>query len=119
MRVTINKKALEFAKQLIHAGKFTDKRGSADAHHAKPSTVQEDDFLKSHSWLDFSNWYLGVHHDRPENTKNRYEFPIGDFNLLHRSDLLEIQKRAHNNNYDDIAQAAQELVVLMDKKIQK
>jgi hypothetical protein len=119
MRVTINKKAFEFAKQLIHQGKFSDKRGSGDLNHAQPSKAQEDEFLKSHSWNDFSNWHLGVHHDRPENTRNRYEFPIGDFNLIHRSDLLEIQKRAHNNNFDDIAKAAQELVALMDKKIQK
>ena len=119
MRVTINKKAFEYAKQLIDQGSFTDKRGRADAHHAKPSTMQEDDFLKSHGWNDYSNWHLGVHIDRPENTKNRYEFPMGDFQILHRSDLIEIQKRAHSLNYPDIAQAAQELVTLIDKKIQK
>jgi hypothetical protein len=67
----------------------------------------------------FARWYLGAHNDRPENTRNRYEFPIGDFNLIHRSDLLEVQKKAHSDNYDDIANAAQELVNLIDKKITK
>jgi len=119
MGVTLNKKAFEYAQQLIKAGTFSDKRGSGDAAQAKPTTVQEDEFLKAHSWEEFGRWHLGVHNDRPENTKNRYEFPFGDFNVIHRSDLLEIQKRAHNNNYDDIAQAAQELVDFIDKKVQK
>ena len=30
MRVTLNKKAFEFAKQLIHEHKFSDNRGRAD-----------------------------------------------------------------------------------------
>jgi hypothetical protein len=119
MRVTLHKKAFEFAKQMIHEEKFDDKRGSGDAARAKPSTQQEEAFLKDHGWDTFSKWYLGAHYDRPENTRNRYEFPIGDFNLVHRSDLLEIQKKAHKDNYDDIANAAQELVNLIDKKVNK
>lgn len=119
MRVTLNKKAFEFAKQMINDGMFSDKKGSADAAHAKPTTQQEDEFLKSSSWNDFSNWHLGVHLDRPENTRNRYEFPMGDFGMIHRSDLLEIQKRAHNHNFEDIAKGAKELVELIDKKTNK
>lgn len=119
MRVTLHKKAFEFAKQMIHENKFSDKRGSADAAHAMPTTAQEEHYLKSHSWDEFSKWYLGAHLDRPENTRNRYEFPMGDFDLIHRSDLLEIQKRAHKDNYPDIAQAAQDLVDLIDKKTKK
>jgi hypothetical protein len=119
MRVTLNKKAFEFAKEMIHERKFDDKRGSGDAAFVKPSTQQEETFLKAHGWDTFSKWYLGAHYDRPENTRNRYEFPFGDFNLVHRSDLLEIQKKAHSLNYDDIADAAQELVNLIDKKIKK
>lgn len=119
MRVTLNKKAFEFAKQMIHERKFDDKRGRADAKHAKPSDQQEAEFLKKFSWEEFGRWYLGAHYDRPENSRARYEFPIGDFNLIHRSDLLAIQKRAHEDNYDDIANAAQELVDMIDKKTHK
>jgi hypothetical protein len=119
MRVTLNKKAYDFAIQMIHEKKFDDKRGSGEVARAKPSNEQEEQFLKSHSWEEFGAWYLGAHYDRPENTRNRYEFPIGDFNVVHRSDLLEIQKRAHSDHYDDIAKAAQELVDLIDKKTKK
>ena len=119
MRITLNKKAFDFAKEMIRQGKFSEKRGRADAQHAKPTSVQEDDFLQSHSWEDFGHWYLGVHHDRPQNNRARYEFPFGDFQVIHRSDLLEVQKKAHNLNFDDIANGAQELVELIDKKIQK
>ena len=83
MRVTLNKKAYDFAKQMIHERKFDDKRGSGDVARAKPSNQQEEQFLKTHSWEEFGAWYLGAHYDRPENTRNRYEFPIGDFNLIH------------------------------------
>lgn len=119
MRVTLNKKAIEFAKQMIHQRKFSDNRGRADAAHAKPADAQENEFLKTHSWEEFGHWYLGVHNDRPENKRERYEFPIGDFQQIHRSDLLEIQKKAHSLNFDDIAQGAQELVDLIDKKTHK
>ncbi len=116
MRVTLNKKAMEFAKQMIHEHKFSDKRGRADAEHAKPTAALEEEFLKLNSWEAFGHWYLGVHHDRPQNNRARYEFPMGDFNEIHRSDLLEVAKKAHSLNYDDITQGAQELVALIDKK---
>lgn len=119
MRVTLNKKAFDFAKEMIKEGKFSDKRGRADAEHAKPNATQEDVFLQSHSWEDFGHWYLGVHQDRPQNNRARYEFPIGDFQEIHRSDLLEVQKKAHGLNFDDIANGAKELVELIDKKVQK
>lgn len=119
MRVTLNKKALEFAKEMIRQGKFSDKRGRADADHAKPTATQEEEFLKNHSWEEYGHWYLGVHNDRPQNSHSRYEFPIGDFQEIHRSDLLAVQKKAHSHNFDDIANGAKELVELIDKKISK
>lgn len=119
MRVTLNKKALDFAKEMIRQGKFSDKRGRADVVHSIPTSSLEDEFLKIHSWEDFGHWYLGVHHDRPENNRARYEFPIGDFQEIHRSDLLEVQKNAHYLNFNDIANGAKELVELIDKKVQK
>ncbi len=119
MRVTLNKKAFEFAKQMIHDRKFSDNRGRADQKRAEPTDAQQEAFLKMHSWEEYGRWFLGAHYDRPENTKNRYEFPMGDFQEIHRSDLLAIQKRSHENNYDDITNAAQELVNLIDKKAPK
>lgn len=119
MRVTLNKKAMEFAKEMIHQGKFSDKRGRADAAHAKPTSIIEEEFLKTNTWENFGHWYLGVHNDRPQNNRARYEFPIGDFQEIHRSDLLEVQKKAHSLNYGDIANGAQELVDLIDKKMHK
>ena len=116
MRVTLNKKAFEFAKQLIHERKFSDNRGRGDEKRAKPTSDQETEFLKNHSWEEYGRWYLGAHYDRPENKQERYEFPMGDFKEIHRSDLLAIQKQAHEHNYDDIANAAKYLVELMDKK---
>lgn len=116
MKVLLNKKAFQFAQQMIHENKYDDKRGRGDAKKAKPDTQQEDDFLQSHSWEEYGCWYLGAHYDRPENNKERYQFPIGDFEKIHRSDLLEVQKYAHENNYRDIAEAAQKLVELIDKK---
>ena len=116
MRITLNKKAFEFAKQLIHERKFDDQRGRSNSAQAIPTGTQEEAFLKQHSWEEFGRWFLGAHYDRPENKRERYDFPFGDFISIHRSDLLAIQKRAHSLNYDDIANAAKELVELIDKK---
>ena len=59
MRVTLNKKAFEFAKQPIHERKFSDKHGRADEKKAKPTSAQEDEFIKNHSWEEFGRWYFG------------------------------------------------------------
>lgn len=117
MKISLNKKAFEFARQLIHERKFSDKHGRADEKHGQPTSAQEDAFLKSHSWEEFGRWYLGVHFDRPENKRERYDFPFGDFQMIHRSDLLYIQKKAHEYHYTDIAKAAAHLVDLIDKKV--
>lgn len=119
MRVTLNKKAFEFAKEMIRQGKFSDKHGRGDLKKAQPSAQQETDFLKNHTWEEYGRWHLGAHYDRPENKQERYEFPMGDYELIHRSDLLDIQKRTHEHNFDDIANAAKELVELIDKKTNK
>ncbi len=119
MRVTLNKKAFEFAKEMIHQGKFDDKHGRGESAQVKPTDAQEQAYIKSFGWDQFSKWYLGAHLDRPENTRNRYEFPMGDFQTIHRADLLDIQKRAHEHNFDDIANGAKELVDLIDKKTRK
>lgn len=119
MRVKLNQKAFEFAKQLIHDGKIDERRGSAELKHHTPSVQQADDYIKNHSWEDFGKWHLGVHFDRPENKKERYELPIGDFQHIVRADLIAIQKTAHEYHYMDIDEAAKKLIEMLDKKIQK
>lgn len=119
MRVKLNPKAFEFAKQLIHEGKIDDRKGTAELKHHTPSVAQEEEYIKTHSWQEFGKWYLGVHFDRPENTKDRYELPIGDFQSIVRADLIAVQARAHEYHYMDIEKAAKELLEYLDRKIKK
>lgn len=119
MRVKLNPKAYEFAKQLIHERKIDDKKGSAELKHHTPTGKQQDEFLKSHPWAEYSKWHLGIHFDRPENSKESYEFPIGDFTNIVKADLIEVQRKAHEYRYMDIEQAAKELIAHIDKKTNK
>jgi hypothetical protein len=119
MRVKLNTKAFEFAKKMIHEGKIDDRHGTAELKHHTPGLSQEEAYLKSHSWEEFGHWYLGVHFDRPENKKERYELPIGDFETIVRADVIAVQKKAHEYKYFDIDDAAKKLLELIDKKVNK
>ncbi len=119
MRVKLNLKAFEFAKQLIHEHKIDDRKGTAELKHHTPTVAQEDTYLKSHTWEDFGKWYLGVHFDRPENKRERYDFPIGDFQTIVRADIIAIKDKAHEYRYPDIVEACDDLLQRIDKKISK
>jgi hypothetical protein len=119
MRIKLNPKAVEFAKQLIHERKIDDRKGSAELKHHTPDQAKQEEFLKNHSWEEFGKWFLGVHFDRPENTRDRYDFPIGDFESLVRADIIEAVKKAHEYRYMDIERAARYLLDHLDEKITK
>jgi hypothetical protein len=45
----------------------------------QPSADDENDFLASHSWDDYPEWYLGLTDSATDDTKSRYAFGYGDF----------------------------------------
>lgn len=114
MTVHLNRSALTNARSLVKAGKVVrDEPGdwSADA----PSADDENDFIDDSSYADYAKWHLGIDDDAPRETKGHYKFPFGDFAKVHRCGVIAIESRAAQNDYDDIAKAAKNLLTLIDE----
>src|SRR5271170_1949365 len=87
MAVKLNRPAYEQAQQLIEAGhRVLDDRG--DWSEQQPSAAEENEFIHEHGFSDYARWHLGVDEEKNEDTKERYEFPYGDFSDVHRSGVL-------------------------------
>jgi hypothetical protein len=76
---------------LVHAHQYVLDSVWGDV---QPSAHDENDFLASHSWDDYAEWYPGLTDGATDDTKSRYAFGYGDFRRVHRSDK-EVELAAH------------------------
>ena len=113
-RVRLNETAYEHARRLVAEGKAViDERDDWSEH--QPSARQENDFIQDHGWGAFARWYLGINEDAAEQTKERYEFPYGDFEKVHRCGVLAAESRAAQYDHADIEAAAAHLHGMLDE----
>jgi len=112
MAVSLNPKAFEYAKTLIKEGKVD--RDTAWSK-GQPSTEEQDTFLGSHSYDEYSKWFLGINTDKSEDTKGRYEFPIGDFKKIYREGVIAAKQRAGQYHHAEIEDAAGRLLKMIDE----
>ena len=75
----------------------------------------ENAFLESHSWDDYSAWFLGLTEGATDGTKARYAFVYGDFRRVHRDGLIACVYRAAEWRHKDVELAAHELLQLLDR----
>lgn len=108
----LNPAALEKAKALIDEGKF---RINTPWREVQPSPTAEDKYLAMHGWDAYAQWYLAVNPQAAEGTKERYLFPVGDFNAVHRSGIVAAKSRAEKEQNADLAAAAEEILDLFDR----
>ena len=59
----------------------------------QPSASAGNAFLESHSWNEYSSWYLGLTEGAADETKARYAFVYGNFRRLHRVGLIACHYR--------------------------
>jgi hypothetical protein len=114
MTVKLNKKAFEYAKALIRDGKSVKDTRDDWSEHA-PSTQDENAFLDRNGHTEYSNWFLGVDDEHPDDQKGHYKFPYGDFKKIHRCAVISGESRASQYDYDDIREALGELLERIDK----
>lgn len=112
-KMQVNDKAVKKAQSLIKSHHYTM---DSDWSTAKPSSDEENKFLQKHGWEAYGEWYLAIDNHANEETKDRYNFPYGDFKRVHRSGLIAAKQRAAQNHYTEIEQAADQLLALIDKK---
>jgi hypothetical protein len=104
----LNEDAFAFAMHRIKEGHFiADSKGAWRGH--RPSVSEENEFIRLHGFGEYAKWHLGIDDHYPENTKQRYKFPYGDFKNVHRCGLLAAKARAGQYGYTEIENAAAKL----------
>ena len=71
----VNKAAVAHCRKMIDAHQYVV---SSDWGDAQPSADEQNEFLETHSWDDYSAWHLGLTADANDETKGRYAFVYGD-----------------------------------------
>ena len=110
---TLNKKAVAHARKLIEGRRYIL---DSDWGEQQPSADDENQFLESHSWDDYGEWFLGLTDDATDETKGRHAFVYGDFKRIHRTGLIACVYRASGWRHKEIELAAHALLQLLDKK---
>jgi hypothetical protein len=108
MTTKLYRPAFDHAKGLIQDGRFVDDGRDAWSEH-QPSARQENDFIEAHGWTEYARWHLGIDDEADEKTKERYKFPYGDFQAVHRCALLSAESRAGQYGHMDIERAVAHL----------
>lgn len=82
----------------------------------QPSAHDENEYLETHSWEEYSSWHLGLTVDATEETKGRYAFVYGDLRRLHRMGLIACRYRAAEWGHKEVELAAHDLLQLLDAR---
>jgi hypothetical protein len=115
MAVKLNRSAYEHAKRLIEEGKFVnDEREAWSDHH--PSTQMEEEFVEKNDFCEYGKWFLAINDKYSEDSRRHYEFPFGDFENVHRCGMLAAQRRAGQDKYSDVENAAADLLAVIEKQ---
>lgn len=95
------------ARRLIESGRCVL---DSDWSAVRPSAEDEDAYLDSHGWEEYSAWHLGLDGDAVYDTKERYGFLIGDFTQVHRSALVACMLQASADGQKAVAAEAGDLL---------
>ena len=108
----VNKRGVAKARKLIDAHQYRARSRWTDV---QPRAADQNEFLKTHSWEEYSAWHLALTDGAPDETKGRYAFAFGDFHRLHRTGLIACYYRAAEWEHTDVMLAAHRLLVYLDK----
>jgi hypothetical protein len=107
----VNEAAVANARRLIDARQYVL---DSDWGEAQPRADDQNAFLESHSWDDYSAWHLGLTEGASDETKARYAFVYGDFRRVHRTGLIACVYRASEWRHKTIELAAHDLLQHLD-----
>lgn len=115
MAIIFNKAALAHAKYLIEHSQVVhdDRKAYSEVIIDRDDMVR---YINTHSIQEYGKWFLGIDTEKPQDHLDRYVLPYGDFNVVHRSILLELEEQVSKNGHHEILQAVRELLELTKKK---
>lgn len=111
IKYEVNPAGVAKAEALIEAHQYVLR---SEWGETQPRAEDENAYLESHSWDEYSAWHLGLTVGATEETKGRYAFVYGDFRRLHRMGLIACRYRAAEWGHKDIELAAHELIQILD-----
>ena len=110
---SVNPAGVARARELIEARQYVL---DSEWGEAQPRAEQENAFLESHSWEEYSGWHLGLTEGASDETKARYGFVYGDFRRLHRMGVIASLYRAAEWRHKEVERAAYDLLQYLDEK---
>ena len=116
MRVVLNVEAFEHAKRLIRRARYVADDRDAWTRH-RPRVEVENAYILEHGSEEYAKWYLGIDRNEHHDVKQKYRFPFGDFEDVHRCGLLFGESQARLYGHEDIEQAARELYTMIDDRL--
>lgn len=108
----VNKAAVAKARKLIDGRQYVL---NSDWGESQPSAADENEYLESHPWDEYSEWHLGLTEGAAEETKARYAFVYGDLRRLHRTGLIACVYRASEWRHKEVELAAHDLLQYLDQ----
>ena len=112
-RYTVNKAAYEFALDLIERRRYTLR---SDWGERQPKAVDQNRFLRNHSWDEYALWHLGLTEGANDETKARYAFVFGDLRRIHRTGIIAVHFRAAEWRHKEVELAAHRLLQALDRR---
>jgi hypothetical protein len=110
---TLNRAALDHARELIERRQYILR---SDWGERQPRAVDQNRFLKTHSWDEYAAWHLGLTEGATDETKARYAFVFGDFRRIHRTGIIAVLFRAAEWRHKAVERAAYQLLQDLDKR---
>lgn len=111
---SLNTDAVRHAKELIDARQYVLR---SRWQNVQPRAREQNAFLRTHTWEEYSAWHLGLTEGAAEETKARYAFVYGDLRRVHRMGLIACHYRAAEWRHKEIELAAHDLLQYLDRKI--
>lgn len=82
-----------------------------------PTAAEENNYLQTNGYAEFSKWYLGIDTAMDKETKGHYGYVYtSDFKTVDREGLIAIRKRAAQHHQDKIFAEAGKLIDKIDAK---
>jgi len=110
MAIRLNTEGFNHAKRLIREGKVD--RESEWSFEAEDGNK----ILEEGGWKEYRKWFLAIDTEAEEETKARYKFPYGKNGKVYRRGVIAAKVRASQFGYDNIREAADELLQMIDKE---
>jgi hypothetical protein len=110
-RYSVNPAGVAHAERLIDARQYVL---DSEWGEVQPRAADENAYLESHTWEEYSQWFLGLTEGANDETKARYAFVYGDFRRVHRMGLIAVHYRAAEWRHKDVELAAHDLLQRLD-----